>query len=156
MSAAAWDKLSSDAIMTTDITALARDVVDSVAPAVPFLVETGEKVVATEAIKRVGAAGWALAQNLWTRIHPKFVGLSEAQGVLEDLAQEPEDEDTRGALRRQLKKLLAEDSSLVAELATLIGEAQKSGDSIIALGARSVAALKVSNSTIITGDNNKP
>lgn len=142
--------------MTTDITVLARDIVDSVAPAVPFLVETGERVIAAEAIKRVGAAGWALAQNLWARIYPQIARLPEAQGVLQDLAQDPDDEDTRGALRQQLKKLLAEDSSLVTELATLIGDAQRSGDSIIALGDRSVAAKTVSKSTIITGDNHKP
>lgn len=142
--------------MTTDITVLARDIVDSVAPVIPFLKETGERVIAAEAIKRVGTAGWALAQNLWARIYPQIAELPDAQGVLEDLAQDPDDEDTRGALRRQLKKLLAEDSLLATELATLIGEAQKSGDSIIALGDRSVAARKVSNSTIITGDNNKP
>lgn len=142
--------------MATDLTVLTREVVHSVAPVVPFLVEMGEKVVATEAIKRVGAASWELAKDLWVKIYPQLSKQAGFQDVVLDIAQDPDDEDTRGALRRQLKKLLTEDAELASELETLLKATQQSANTAIASGTRSVAIGGNASGTFInTGDNNR-
>lgn len=70
------------------------------------------------------------------------------------MAKAPEDADAQAVLRLQLKKLLAEDEALAREVAQLWEEARAAGVVIIAAGQRSVAALSIEGSTIITGDQN--
>jgi hypothetical protein len=77
-----------------------------------------------------------------------------AQEAVQDVAKAPEDADAQAVLRLQLKKLLAEDEALAREVAQLWEEARAAGVVIIAAGQRSVAALSIEGSTIITGDQN--
>jgi hypothetical protein len=66
----------------------------------------------------------------------------------------PHDEDIQATLRLQLEKLLAEDNVLTKEVVELWDGAKRAGMTIMAIGKRSVAAQKIEDSTIITGDRN--
>ncbi len=76
------------------------------------------------------------------------------QEAVKDLAQDPADEDAQAALRHQLKKLLAEDAILAAEVARFWQEAKPANVSIIASGNNSVATSGSVSGIINTGDNN--
>lgn len=74
----------------------------------------------------------------------------------QDAAAQPDDEDAQAALRRQLKKLLAADEALAAEVTRLWEETKAAGVTVSATGQRSVAiGGSVSGSIIITGDRNR-
>lgn len=136
-----------------DLVPLTKNIVNLLAPAVPFLIETGERVVAAEAIKRVGVKAWEQAQQLWVKLQPKIAEKPALQEAVADLAQNPDDEDLRAALRVQLKKLLSEDPDLLAELTKLTQEAKQIGVSVVASGDRAIAMGGNASGTFITGDN---
>ena len=74
---------------------------------------------------------------------------------MQDAAAASNDEDIQAALRLQVRKLLAEDAVLAREIARLWQDAQQAGATVIAAGERSAATGRdVTNSTIITGDQN--
>lgn len=80
---------------------------------------------------------------------------ADREGWDKDAAAAPQDEDAQAALRLQLKKLLAEDETLTAEVARLWEGAKAAGVTVTALGDRSVAVGgSVSGSVIVTGDRN--
>jgi len=138
-----------------DPSALVRDLVAFLAPFLPHLLRLGEKV-AEEAGKKLGAAAWELAKALWERLRPKVEARPAAQEAVQDVAASPGDEDARATLRQQLKKLLAEDEALAAELARLWESRPAGATTVTATGERSVAiGGSVSDSTIITGDRNR-
>jgi hypothetical protein len=76
---------------------------------------------ATEGAKTLGKAA---AEKLSTRDGKVKAGLASpaAREALGDLEKAPDDEDTRAALRKELKKRLAEDPAFQAELAALVEE----------------------------------
>jgi len=81
----------------------------------PFL-----PVIATKAAEEIGKTAVA---KIWTAIEKKFDTKAAAKEALEDLLKNPKDEDTQGAFRRRLKKLLEEDSSFASDLAKLLESA---------------------------------
>jgi hypothetical protein len=92
---------------------------------------------------------------LWGKLHPKVAAKAAAQEVVQDAAAAPDNEDIRAALRVQLKKLLADDPGLAAEIVRQLSEGQATGAAVSAHGARSVAVGgSVTGSTITTGDQN--
>ncbi len=138
-----------------DVTTLARDVVAFLAPFLPYLLKAGEKA-AEEAGKKLGGDAWERAKGLWDKLRPKVEAKPAAQEAVTDAAAEPQNEDAQVALRQQLKKILAEDEALAAEVARLWEEAKAAGVTVIASGDRSVAiGGDVSGSVIITGDRNQ-
>ena len=131
-----------------DIPTLAKQIVVFLTPFLPYLLKAGEKA-AEEVGKKLGAEAWERAKALWGKLRGKERVVQAAQ----DLAAAPDDEDAQAALRYQLKKLLAADQALAAEVARLWGEAQAAGVTVVASGERSVAiGGDVSGSTIVTGD----
>jgi len=124
------------------------------APFLPYLVKAGQ-TVAEEAGKVVGEQAWSHAQALWERLRPKVEEKAAAKEAAADVAQQPDDEEARIALKRQLEKLLAEDDVLAADVGRLWADA-KAANVVTASGERSVAVGdSVRDSTIVTGDNAK-
>jgi len=137
-----------------DITVLAKDLVAFLAPFLPYLVKVGEKA-AEEAGKKLGGDAWDKARALWGKLRPKVEDKPAAQEAVADVAAAPQDEDVQAALRQQLRKILAEDEALAAEVARLWEEAKATGVTMIASGERAVVISgDVSGSTIVTGDQN--
>ena len=66
-----------------------------------------------------------------------------------DVAEDPADEDRLAALRLQIRKAVAADAELAAELSQMLASA---GVTITASGERSVASQTISG-VVITGDD---
>ena len=127
----------------------------------PFL-----PVIDTKAAEEIGKTAVA---KIWTAIEKKFDTKAAAKEALEDLLKNPKDEDTQGAFRRQLKKLLEEDSSFASDLASLLEsarsdyKAQVIGGGAIAQGAGAKAVGAggilieggVRGNGVTIGNNNK-
>ena len=137
-----------------DLAQLAQTVTAFLSPFLPYLLKAGEKA-AEEAGKKVGGDAWERAKTLWSKLRPKVEAKPTAQEAVKDAAAAPQDEDAQAALRLQLKKILAEDETLAAEVAHLWEEAEAASVTVIASGERPVAiGGDVSGSTIVTGDQN--
>jgi hypothetical protein len=137
---------------------LAGQIVQILAPFLPYLVKVGEGL-GTQAAEQMQDKGWALAQNLWARLGAKVDSRPSAKEAATDLAAQPADEDARAALRFQIRKLLADEPALRDALEAFLKEAQGSGSTttVTASGDRSVAIGRdVHGSTIITGDQPRP
>ena len=136
-----------------DPTQLSQQIVQILAPALPFLLGLGGKA-AEEAAKKLGAEAWEGAKALWAKLKPKVEANPAAQEAVQEAADHPEDADARAALRLQLRKLLAEDEALAYEVQQAL-EAPAVRQ-VIAQGARSVAiGGSAINNLIVTGDGNK-
>ena len=134
---------------------IARQIVQFLAPFLPYLLKAVEKA-AEEAGRKLGAAAWEQAQALWARLRPKVEARPAAQEAVADVAAHPQDEDALAALRLQLRKLLEEDPALREEVARLWQETRATGPTVAAVGPRSVAiGGDVSGSVIITGDHHR-
>lgn len=72
--------------------------------------------------------------------------------ALADVIDDPADADNVGALRKAIRKALAADKELAAQVAAMVSEAQAAGVRITASGERSVAAQTISG-VVATGDN---
>ncbi|WP_287157641.1 hypothetical protein [Chloroflexus sp.] len=132
-----------------------QQLVAFLAPFLPYLLKAGE-TAAEEAGKNLGTEAWNLAKAVWQKLQPKIAGKAAAQEAAEDVAKTPNDSDAQATFRQQLKKLLADDPALAAELTSLLGEIRQAGVNVIASGKGSVAiGGNVSGSTIITGDRNQ-
>ncbi len=138
----------------SDPSQLIPQLVSFLAPFLPYLLKVGEQA-AEEAGKRLGADAWERAKALWGKLRPKVESKPALQEAIQDAAAAPQDEDALAALRQQLKKLLAEDQTLAAEIARLWSEAGAAGVTVTARGSRSVAVGgNVTGSVIVTGDGN--
>lgn len=80
----------------------------------PYLAEAG-KAAAGE----VGKSTWTGAKKLWEVLRGKL-SRPEQQAALADLQAQPGDPDVQAAARVQVRKALAEDGGLLAELAALL------------------------------------
>lgn len=136
-----------------DITTLAKEITLFLAPFLPYLLKVGEKA-AEEAGKKLGGDAWERAKGLWGKFRPKVEARPAAREAMADVAAEPQNEDAQAALRLQLRKLLAEDEELAAEIGQQWAAAQVAGVTIIASGDRAVAAQSITGSIIVTGDRN--
>ena len=138
-----------------DIVALAGAVTTVLAPLLPYLLKAGE-TAAEETGKAVAGQSWEWAKSLWTKVKPAVEAKPAALEAAQDVAQLPEDEDAKSALRNQLKKLLTDDQSLAEEVSRWLEQGKAAGVTVTAAGDRSVAiGGDVKGSTIITGYNIK-
>jgi hypothetical protein len=125
------------------------------APLLPFLMKVSEGF-GEAAAERVGKEALSFAQAIWDKLRGKVQEKDAAREAVEDVAHNPDDEELRTVLKIQLKKLLAEDTALAAEVARLWDEANAAGapaivTTVTASGAGSVAVGRdVSGSTITT------
>ena len=123
------------------------------APFLPRLL-AGAGDVVESAAREVGGEAWEHAKGLWARLRGKVAEREGAAEAAADVAARPDDPRAVGALELQLEKVLAADPALAADVARLWEEAQKAGV-VAATGDRSVAVGgNVSQSTIVTGDQN--
>ncbi|AVH63775.1 MULTISPECIES: hypothetical protein [unclassified Nostoc] len=106
--------------MVMDIATLAKELTDFLTPVIPFLIETTERIAAGEAIKRLSAAGWEQAKALWEKLKPRVEAKPNLQEALQDVAQDPKNEDAQVSLRYQFTKLLTQDPTLAAEIAKIL------------------------------------
>jgi hypothetical protein len=133
---------------------LAGQIVQVLAPFLPYLVKVGEGL-GTRAAQQLEDNGWDLATKIWGRLGAEVDAKPSVKEAAADVAAQPADEDARAALRVQIRKLLADEPLLQQELEALLKEAQGSGSTttVTASGDRSVAVGRdVHSSTIITGD----
>jgi hypothetical protein len=137
------------------ITDLVKNVVDPLAPALPYLLKMGGKTL--EALsEKIGSKAANYVTLLWDKLRPKAEASPDLQKAVKDVAATPEDADLQAVLRVQLRTLLARDTELARELSGILQDAKNAGVTVIAIGNRNVATGgDVIGSTIITGDNNK-
>ncbi len=138
----------------SDITALALQTTQFLAPFVPYLIKGGIEA-AKSAAGKVGELsiekGWEKAQTMWN----KFSSHADVKKAAEIVAVLPDDEDAQAALRLQIKLVLKSDETLVAALEKLLAEPGEK-QTVTASGSRSVAiGGNASSNVIITGDKNK-
>jgi len=138
-----------------DIIQLSQSVTAFLAPFLPYLVGKVGDAVAEVSVEKSLEEAWERAKGLWGKLGPKVESNTAAKEATEDVAQDPDDEDARAALRLQLKKLLAADTSLATEVAQLWEEAKRASVTASAIGERSVAIGRdATGSIIIAGDKN--
>jgi regulator of sigma D len=98
---------------------VATGLVAFLGPVLPYLIKGVEKVT-EEISKKIGAAGWDKAKQIWGKLWPKIEARQSAKEAVEDVIANPDDTDAQGALRNQLKKILADDSDLLKDIAALL------------------------------------
>jgi hypothetical protein len=74
----------------------------------PFL-----HIIATKAAEEIGKTA---VGKIWAAIEKKFDTKAAAKEALQELIKNPQDVDTQGAFRLQLKKLLEEDNVFASDL----------------------------------------
>jgi hypothetical protein len=90
----------------------------AVAALIPYLGEAGKKFAG-----KVGEAAFEKTGELYVWLKQRLGGKPAAGTALDDLAQAPDDPDNAASLRKELKKLLAEDADLLRELSGRLGPA---------------------------------
>lgn len=129
-------------------------------PFVPYLTKVGEKA-AEEAGQQFGQKTWAWAQQLWDLLRPKAEEKPSLKEAIEDVSQQPENDDAQASLRNQLKKLIQSDPDLAAQLEQLmqerpteetgtIGSISAGGDAITNTGAQTTTQSGTGNISIGT------
>ncbi|GEM_PF-2045802 len=101
-------------------------VVKFLAPCLPFLMNVGNKAVEGGA-RKIGEDVWRKATAVWSKLQPKVEAKPASLEAAQDVANNPEDEDSQAALRRQLTKILESDSQLKAEIAQVLSENDLTG-----------------------------
>jgi len=116
----------------------------------PYLVKMGEKVA-----EKIGEAMPDNAGKLWTTLAGKLGSRPAAATAIQDLAQDPKDEDNQAAFRKELRKALAEDPQFLVEMTGLLDKAQQESQSInkSAVAGAGGTAINAGGS-IVTGNNN--
>lgn len=118
----------------------------------PFLTKMGEKAAEEIGKGLPGAVG-----KLWTRIGKKFKGNPAAETAVKDAVANPQDEDNLAALRKEIKKALADDAAFAAEIEELLKQAQNEAQSI--RGNHNITAnIDIGGDVqgnIIVGNNNR-
>lgn len=132
--------------MNAEFAALANAVVPYVTAAVGAYgaaVLTRLQEVAADATVGVGGT---LLRRLLQRAEPA----PALEAAVLDLAEDPDNGDRQSALRLQIRKVLATDERLAADVAGIV---QAAGTTVTASAPRSVAAQTISNSVVSTGDD---
>jgi predicted NACHT family NTPase len=117
----------------------------------PYLAKAGEKVVD----KMIDALP-ENAGKLWTALTEKFKGKLAAEEAVQDLANNPANEDTRTVFRIQLKKALTEDPEFLAALEVLVKKAEAESIKNSAVASGHGVAVNVGGSVrgnIVVGDH---
>ena len=70
---------------------------------------------------------WKHAKRIWDRLCPSLEAKEAAKEAAADVAASPGDGDSLASLRKQLKKLLDEDTALAKDLTSMLDEARLEG-----------------------------
>jgi hypothetical protein len=142
--------------LAMDVTTISSELLAWLAPFLPHLVRLGERT-AEEAGRRLGEEAWEHAKLLWDRLRGSLEQRPAAMEAVRDAAAAPDDDDATGALRLQLRKLLASDETLAEEVRRLLAErpgATGPSLTVTASGDRAIAVgHDVISSRLDTGDN---
>lgn len=131
--------------MDIEVTAVAAAVVPYVAAAAgAYGAAVVDRVQDAAADATVGVGG-----RLLRRLLGREESAPAVTAAVVDLAEDPEDEDRLAAVRLQIRKALAADPELAADVARML---QVAGVTVTASGERSIAAQTISG-VAITGDN---
>lgn len=125
-----------------DALAVANDVVPYVTAAVTAYGSAVLVRTTDTAADATVSLGQRIVQRLWSREENRE-GLEQA---VDEVAEDPQDEDAQAALRVQVRRILRQDSELAAELARLLP-----ARSFTASGDGSVA-VETNDGVISTGD----
>lgn len=90
----------------------------------------------------------SLGHRLLAKIMHRAPERARLEAAVADLAADGQDQDAVAALRLQLRKILAQDPQLIAELAEMVPSARQAS----VTGDRSVAIAGNNNAPISTGD----
>ena len=134
------------------------------------LLEPYAKKLGGKLVDKAGESLPGVVDKMWDTVKAKMESKSETHSLPADLAKAPDDEDTQGAFKYQLKKLLENDEAFAKRLEELVNETEQvvsfsadmNGDGAIAQGNDSVAVGRggihiggnVSESNIIAGNAN--
>lgn len=128
------------------------EIVAAAAAAVPYVAAAVRKYGA-EVLARIQEAAAdatvGLGGKILRRLLQRSESASELEAAVQDLAEDTSDEDRLAALRLQIRKVMAADQQLSADVSELMKGA---GVSITAYGDRSVAAYVI-NGPVSTGDS---
>ncbi|UWZ60055.1 hypothetical protein Daura_42095 [Dactylosporangium aurantiacum] len=132
--------------MSVDVD-LAAAVVPYVAAAVGVYGARVLERVSDAAADATAAATVGVGRRLLRRILGREASAGPVSAAVQDLAEDPTDEDRVAALRLQLRKALVSDPQLAAEVAAMLPDAT----TVTAAGPRSVAARDITG-IVQTGD----
>lgn len=107
-----------------DIAELAKAAGLVLAPALPYLLEIG-KTAREKATEDLGEGLWDGAKRLWGRITGRGAASTPVVEAAKEVALSPTDPDAAAAFRLQLRKLLAAEPELVAEVEPIVRQLQQ-------------------------------
>ncbi|MEL6627790.1 MAG: hypothetical protein AAFQ92_19865 [Bacteroidota bacterium] len=112
----------------------------------PFLIKGGEAIA-----KGIGSDIWGLIKKPFQK--------NEEEDLLEEIQQAPEDDETRGAFKHQLKKFLKNDPELAKQLEEILtkSETQQAADTITLTNSQNAVVksnLNAGGDIIIGGSKN--
>jgi hypothetical protein len=146
-----------------DIATLVQEVTPWLVAAAPYLLTLSKSAgkaamteVAKEATTKLGGGIWGGAKAVWNTLQGSDSKIApEVVKAIQNVAEIPDDPDTHAVLRVQLRRILSTDSTLKDELIRIIGEVhEKSGASVIDKNRNVEAGGNLTNSTIVTGNEN--
>jgi hypothetical protein len=140
---------------SADVAELAQSLTYILAAFLPYLLDKVGDAVAEVAVEKSLGSAWESAKALWGMLRARIEARPAAQEAVEDVAQNPSDEDAQAALRLQLKKLLAADTTLATEVGELWEEAKRASMTVSAIGDGSVAIGRdAAGILIVRGERN--
>ncbi|MEZ2302799.1 MAG: hypothetical protein ACBR13_13640 [Microcoleus sp.] len=129
--------------------------VQIVAPFLPYLMELGGKT-AEEAAKKFGSDGlWITAQAVWKKLSPKVQAKVAAKEAAEDVANYPDNENFQTALQVQLQKILQSDEVLAKEIGDLMTRPAKNQNTTTSLVSDSSTHNTARGNIKTVGGNNQ-
>ncbi|WP_207945346.1 hypothetical protein [Actinomadura sp. 7K534] len=135
---------------------MSGDIVRLAADATPYVVAAASAyggTVLAHTQEQAATATIGFGRRLAQRIFGARAEDEEVPEALADVIGDSADTDNQAALRKAIRKALADDEKLEADVARLIKEARETGIQVTATGERSVA-VHTNHGTIATGDRN--
>jgi hypothetical protein len=96
-------------------------------PFLPYLLNLGKPVAETAGKKlgeKLGEGSWDKAQQLWGRLLPKVAEKPLAQGAVQALAENAEDDEAKDILSKQLQKLFEANPDLAQQIQQMVSSDQ--------------------------------
>lgn len=82
------------------------------------------QILTSKAVEKIGGEVPGAITKIWKVIHEKFSKKPAAKEALQDLIQNSDDDNVKGAFRNQLKKALREDAEFANQLQSLLDNAR--------------------------------
>ncbi|MFG2842829.1 hypothetical protein ACGF12_06585 [Kitasatospora sp. NPDC048296] len=119
----------------------------------------GATLAASAALQSVGdeagRSSWAVASRLAERIRQRFAGNREAEGVLAQACEHPDNEAAVGDLHRVLYAYMLQDSEFAQEVRRLIDESVRSAGGAGGVHAAVIKNVQVNQGKVVVrGDLN--